>query len=696
MAVSLPQPSSLLQMWELLNQHQESGGGTLDWTSYTASEDGQCQFVSNFTTLLSCEISMRTTQRDRMVQLLFINRVIDELREWNNGGSWARQLNNNLTKAKRLLSLPHNCTEGQDRSCTGDPRSHWSDLKGCGCNYITNCSVAFRSHMSECELSGRQPRGNYSHCSLRYLVARHCMTESEYRGANAVGTFQKHLRGFQDLRNTAVADSVGRQTPGNTLHGDSLSLTTDRSAGQAVGGTGIQIHEPNNVEVINGMEEARQDVQTVRRPLSQPADDEEAERDLYELPMTEFGTMTEIPENLQGEAKRIRSRLTWFWQGLFNLSEGERSRLMESCQWCLGEIEMKMDGQYEPIVTWCHKPCNLSLVHSHCFKELVVRHWEETSRRRGHQGYRCFLCREPCIPKISYLYTNGEKATKTPILDHLALCPWCRELDQPIKHILECKGKANFFAGISYEETGNILNQIPYLLNLPNSETWEELNIFEPGTSEREISRKIRVSGSVRTFTLKFLPNYRSYDFRRGWDIIRSIIHVWTTIEEHLRPGHCPARRGEFEKFSHNILLIRSVGLAFPHEWCCGLAMCTSLCVGETYSILRIGAEMVTTLTDSSWGIPRCLQDRRSKTTEPICPNCPVVATSYNDLVKHALQNNHSQKDLLTLAVLARQVRNGLRKPSGTREHGHQLISKLPRMREQVIPLCEAMHRALN
>ena len=109
------------------------------------------------------------------------------------------------------------------------------------------------------------------------------MTESEYRGANAVGTFQKHLRGFQDLRNTAVADSVGRQTPGNTLHGDSLSLTTDRSAGQAVGGTGIQIHEPNNVEVINGMEEARQDVQTVRRPLSQPADDEEAERDLYDL-----------------------------------------------------------------------------------------------------------------------------------------------------------------------------------------------------------------------------------------------------------------------------------------------------------------------------------------------------------------------------------------------------------------------------
>ena len=695
--MSLPQPNSLLQMWELLNRRrQESGGRTPDWTNYVTSDDDQCQFVSNFTSLLSREISMRTTQRDRMVQLIFIDRTINELRDWNNGGNWARLLNDNLTKARRLLSLPHNCTEGQDSSCTGNPRSHWSSLKQCGCNYTTNCSVGFRIHMSNCELSGQQPRGNRLLCSLRYLEARHCMTEAEYREANAAGIFQKHIRGFQDIQTFVVTGSENHRTPREALRGSSLTLTADGSARPAMEGAGVQIHDTNYVEVINSMEDARQDNHTARRPPSQPADDEEAERNLHELSMTEFGNMTEIPENLQGEAKRIRTRLTWFWQGLFNLSEEERNRLVESCQWCLGEIEMKMDGQYEPIVTWCHKPCNLSLVHSYCFKELMIRHWKEISKRNGHQGYKCFSCREPCTPKISYLYTSGEKATKTPVLDHLALCPWCRVLDQPIKHLLTCKEKANFFARISYGETGDILNQIPYLLNSPNLETWEKLNIFEPGTSEHEISREIRVSGRVRMFTLKFVPNYRSYDSRRGWDIIRSIIHVWTTIEEYLRPGCYPARRGELEKFSRCIQLIRSIGMVFPHEWCRGLAMCTSLCVGETYSILRIGAEMVTILTDSNWGIPRCLQDRRSKTTEPVCPDCHVEATSYSDLVKHALQNDHSQKDLLTLAILARQVRNGMRRPSGTREHGHQLISNLSKMSGQVVPLCEAMHKALS
>ena len=403
-----------------------------------------------------------------------------------------------------------------------------------------------------------------------------------------------------------------------------------------------------------------------------------------------------IPDVLLGEARRIRSRLTWFWQRLIHLSEEETEQLITICIYCKEDVEMRLDGPAEPLVTFCSKPCNLALLHLKCWVHLAHEQREVSTNKPTCNDLRCFSCGKISTPLISHLFSPDEKKIGAPLLDHLAICPWCRKFDQPIKHLLDCPELSVFFAGLSGGEGGDLLNQIPKLLNPPRAEYWEEFGVYELERREHKLERLIRVAGKTRRVILFLRPNSQSYDFSHTSRMMKAAIHIWSAIEEYLAPGSHPARRGEFIKLHSNILFLRTLGLTFPHQWCQGNAMCISLLSEESFAVFKIASDIVSLLTDKEWGLPNCIQDREDRTEKPRCLHCNTGLADYEQVVEHCLASNHTGRDLLTLSVLARRVRNSLRRPLGSDEVGRQLISQLPGLASQLNSRREAMRIALS
>ena len=408
------------------------------------------------------------------------------------------------------------------------------------------------------------------------------------------------------------------------------------------------------------------------------------------------GIVTAIPEVLMKAAHRIRSRLTWFWQDIFHLSEVEREQLTESCRWCLEEVEMELAGPREPVVTFCPKPCNLSICHRDCWLDLMRLHQKESARDSNHLGFQCFSCRDPVPPLVSHLYSSSERANGLPILDHLPLCPWCRKLEQPIKHLLDCSELSSYFASLSGGEIGGLLNLIPRLLNTPHPVGWTNLGVYDLERRSCTFRWNIRVAGISRRLTLEMQPNMGSYDSKTMQKIFKCLFHVWAVAEEYLIPGTHPARRGELLQLHRNLFTIRQLGLAFPHQWCRGHGMCMSLLSQEAFTVFKAASRIVSLLTDDDWGIPKCIDDRRRQNEAPQCLHCSERLTEYKKLVQHSLVTCHSGRDLLTLSVLARRVRNSLRKPIGHEENGRQLANNIPGLSHQLRPMLETLRRAVR
>ena len=415
-----------------------------------------------------------------------------------------------------------------------------------------------------------------------------------------------------------------------------------------------------------------------------------------ETPLDGHLVVNDLPDVLLGEARRIRSRLTWLWQGLIHLSEEEMEQLTMVCTYCKEDMEMKLDGPQEPLVTFCSRSCHLTLFHLNCWLHLTYGHWEDSTNKSEHSNPRCFSCRALSTPLVSRLFSPDEKETGAPLLDHLAICPWCRKLDQPIKHLLDCTQLSIFFAGLGEGEVGDLLNQIPNVLNPPRTEYWEEFGVYELEQREHKLERFIRVAKKTRRVTLFLRPNSQSYDFSHASKMMKSAIHIWSTIEEYLAPGEHPARRGEYIKLHSNILLLRALGLTFPHQWCQGNAMCISLLSEESFAILKIASDMVSLLTNKEWGLPNCIQDREVRTEDPKCLQCDISLPDYKQVVEHCLASNHTGRDLLTLSVLARRVRNSLRRPLGSEEVGRRLIMQLPGLANRLNSRREAMRITLS
>ena len=415
-----------------------------------------------------------------------------------------------------------------------------------------------------------------------------------------------------------------------------------------------------------------------------------------EQPLDGYGLVSNIPDKLLGEARRFRSRLTWFWQGLIHLSEGETEQLTMICIYCKEDVELRLDGPQEPLVTFCSRPCHLSLLHQKCWVYLTHEQWEGSTGKPDRNSLQCFTCRMPSTPLISPLFSSEEKEAGAPLLDHLAICPWCRKLDQSIKHLLDCPELSVFFAGLSEGMAGDLLNQIPKLLNPPRAEYWEEFGVYELERREHKLERSIRVAGKVQRLTLFFRPNSGSYDFSHASRMMKPGIHIWSTIEEYFAPGSHPARRGEFTKLHSNVLFLRTQGLTFPHQWCQGNAMCISLLPAESFAIFKVASDMVSLLTDAEWGLPNCIQDREDRTEDPKCLHCNTRLPDYEQIIEHCLASNHTGRDLLTLSVLARRVRNCTRRPLGSDEIGRQLINQLPGLANQLNSRREAMRIALS
>ena len=409
-----------------------------------------------------------------------------------------------------------------------------------------------------------------------------------------------------------------------------------------------------------------------------------------------WGIVTAIPEALMREAHRIRSRLTWFWQDIFHLSEEEREQLTESCRWCLGEMGMRLEGPEEPVVTFCPKPCNLSICHRSCWLDLMRLHQKESARDSDHLGFQCFSCRDPVPPLVSHLYSSSERASGIPVLDHLPLCPWCRKFEQPIKHLLDCPELSSHFAGLSDGEIGGLLNLIPRLLNAPNPVGWTNLGVYNLERRTFIFRWNVRVAGVTRRLTLGMQPNMGSYDSKHMQKIFKCLFHVCAVAEEYLTPGTHPARRGELIQFHQNIFTIRQLGLAFPHQWCRGHGMCTSLLSKEAFAVFKAASRIVDLVTDNDWGIPGCINDRHGRSETPQCLHCSERLAGYEELVQHSLLTCHSGRDLLTLSVLARRVRNSLRRPIGREENGRHLVNNIPRLSGQLQPILETLRRAVR
>ena len=420
--------------------------------------------------------------------------------------------------------------------------------------------------------------------------------------------------------------------------------------------------------------------------------------DCQDLPNTTsetYGIITPIPDTLKKEAYRIRSRLIWFWQGIFHLSEAEKEQLTEICRWCLGEMEMKFTGPDEPIVTFCPRPCNLSPCHLSCWTYLMHLHREESARDSSHPGFQCFSCRDPVQPLVSHLYSDSEKGSGLPILDQLPLCPWCRKLEQPIKHLLDCQELPNHFASLSDGEVGDLLNLVPRLLNTTHPAGWADLGIYDSERRSCVFRWKVRVAGTTRQIHLRLQPNVGSYDTSHMQRILKHLFHVWAVVEEYLEPGMHPARRGEFRQLHRNLCIIRQLGLSFPHQWCRGHGICVSLLSKEAFDVFKAASEIVGLLMGDDWGIPKCLNDRQNRSKTPHCLHCSERPTEYGKLIEHSLGACRSGQNLLALSVLARRVRNSLRRPFGSEENGRQLISNISGLSEKLHPMIKALQRAV-
>ena len=429
---------------------------------------------------------------------------------------------------------------------------------------------------------------------------------------------------------------------------------------------------------------------------SEPISDRTYEDGAPDLPLELFGTITDIPESSMREAHRIRCRLIWFWQNIFHLSEKEAEQLGTICQWCLGEMEMKFVGREQPIVVFCNRPCNISVCHLGCWIFLIQRHQQESACNPEHPGFQCFSCRTPTEPLVSYLFNSHERATGLPILDHLALCPWCRVLEQPLDHLLKCQELPIHFAGLSAGEIGDLLNLIPRLLNSFNPIAERRLDIYESNRRSSKFQYNIRVNGAAKQLVMKLCPNMMSYDADHAKRIFKSLFHVWSTVETYITPGAHPVRREEFQQLHSNILYARQFGLAFPHQWCQGHGKCLSLLTKEAFAIFRSASKVVTILTDDDWGIPMCINNRlNGNKTHQHLPE-PGHADGDGPPIGHIKTREPTSQTLLALSVLSRRVRNTLRRPVGSEEVGRQLMLNFPGMSRQLLPALEAFRRAVS